>query len=257
MEKRRAPSLTETRIQRAREENEAKEKQKMSERNSLKKLLSIKKVTPKHFFLINKYAGKMSICKNCEEDLQKKCKNIQCCELLVTTSHAYFQTHQKKNPEYVEKLTIPQLATLDLIFTQKLNYALKHLHDTKEVTGSDGKVYLKELVGIDYLYALINMAKSLNKSMADMQLTSQTKETMDVAWAHLSKAKVDPKKADELKAKILKGVENWEKKKAAAKKREKEDPAIIRYEKEMKDMDKDRDIDIDDMDLPPNPFGDN
>lgn len=257
MAKRIAPSLTETRIQRAREENEANRRQATSERNSLRKLLSIKHVSPRHYFLINKYAGKMSICKNCTESQQSKCKNDKSCELLINTTQAYIQTHQKKDPKYVEKITIPQLATLDLIFTQKLNYALMHLNETKEVKGPDGKVYIKEVIGTDYLYSLINMAKSLNKSLSDMQLTSQTKTTMDVAWAHLSKAKVDPKKADELKKKILKGLKTWEKKKVEAKEMEKSDPTITRYEKEIDEMDREKDINIDDLDLPDNPFNDN
>ena len=53
------------------------------------------------------------------------------------------------------------------------------------------------------------MMKNLNKSMTDMQLTKQTQDNIDVAWAELAKAEIDPEKAAENKNKILEEMKNW------------------------------------------------
>jgi len=216
------------------------------------RLNSMKIPEIKDFFNLHRNAGKLSVCKNCHEDQKDDCEAKMRCFILDRTMMAYLRAHKNKDPMEIEAVAIPQLAIMDLIFTQKLQYAINNLNEKKEFTDENGVKHEKDVIGIEYLYALINMAKSLSKSLDDMQLTSKTQDASEQGWMELLKVETDPVKSEQMRRKIMASYKSFEKKKEEVKKLEDADDALRQYEKDKEQFDNEESVVVED--IPKSPF---
>lgn len=182
----------------------------------------------RQFQRIGEAAGRLEICNGCSEEQKQECSKNKKCAIHEELIYAYHMTHLEKAPEYIEKITIIQLATMDMIFSQKLKWALENIGKYEKT--KDG---FKPVVTESHLYMLMNMAKHLNKSLEDMQLTRRTQENIDVEWAKLLEAKISEDKAAEHRERILKELERWNELREKAKEKRLQDPAVREFE-EMK-----------------------
>lgn len=198
-------------------------------------------------------AGNLKICENCDEEQKAACRAAGTCLLHDELTLAYVKTHDTGNVKYIENFNVLQLATMDLIFSQKLRYAQMHLGEFEEFTDDNGNTRSKEVIDTQYIYMLMNMMKALNKSMTDMQLTKQTQENLDVAWAELLKAEINPEEAAKTKQKIINEMSKWREAQNSAKKMEELDETIKEF-REQKKTEKDGSEGFTTEELIDNPF---
>ncbi len=192
-------------------------------------------------------AGNLATCEPCGEDQQNACRVAKTCMLWDELAVAYIKTHETKDPRHIENINIVQLTTMDFIFNQRLRYAQQHLGDTEPSYDKDGKVVGEKMViDTQYLYTLMNMAKSLSKSLPDMQLTRQTQENIDVEWAQLIKAEISPERAAEAKEKIINQMTEWRKSAKAGDHAAELDEAINEF-RQKEDKGEDEDFTIGDI----------
>ena len=172
-------------------------------------------------------AGKLKICEPCGSDQQKECGEAQRCILHNEITLRYIYAHRTKKPMYHEHISIPQIATMDMIFTQKLRYAQQHLFEkTYDAEGNE-----RDLIDEKYLYMLMNMMNNLNKTLKDMQQTRATQENIDVAWAELAKADLDAAKAAENRQQIMEQMEEFRRTYSSAVEKRNLDDAIDAFRK--------------------------
>jgi len=153
--------------------------------------------------------GNLVVCKSCGDIQQAACRESGQCLMHNEITLAYVKTHDTGDTKHIENLNVLQLATMDLLFSQKLRYAQIHLGEIEEYVDQDGHKHNKEIIDTQYIYMLMNMLKNLNKSMTDMQLTKQTQDNIDVAWAELAKSEISPEKAATTKQQILNEMKKW------------------------------------------------
>lgn len=194
-------------------------------------------------------AGNLKICEPCGDEQKAQCRIVKTCILNDEITLRYIRAHRSKKPEFHEQISIPQIATMDMIFTQKLRYAQQHLF---EKTIDENNIE-RDLIDEKYIYMLMNMMNNLSKTLKDMQQTRATQENIDVAWAELAKADVDPEKAAENRQKIVESMDKFRESFSKAKEKRELDEAIKQFrngEAQIKDENRlDSDIDF-------NPFGD-
>ena len=166
-----------------------------------------------NFQFLKHKAGSLAICKQCGDEQAEMCKTEQRCILHEELTLRYHYTHIKKDPTFIENIAIPQLAMMDMLFSQRLRNAIENI----------------DAVTTEKVYELINFAKALNKSLADMQLTRNTQENIDVEWAKLLEADISAEKADEFKRAMLDKMLKWREDKEIAIKTAKEDQAIQNF----------------------------
>ena len=201
------------------------------------------------FDLINgNNAGRLVICEPCGDDQKKECQGAKRCILHNEITLRYIYAHRTKKPMFHEHISIPQIATMDMIFTQKLRYAQQHLFE-KTVDPETG--YERDLVDEKYLYMLMNMMNNLNKTLKDMQQTRATQENIDVAWAELAKADLDAEKAAENRQKIMEQMEEFRRTYSTAVEKRNLDDAITQFRK---GEDKQLETEAADTDIGKSPF---
>lgn len=214
----------------------------------------------KRFWKIKgKAVGNLKICNDCGEDQKQICTSVpeeeRSCLLHNELILRYVHTHQSGETKHIEEINMMQLATMDLLFTQKLRFAQMHMGEVEEYTNEEtGETHKKPVIGNDYIYMLMNMMKTLSKSLPDMQLTKQTQENLDVEWAKLMEADIDPEKAAEYRNNIMTGMADFRKAHAKASEMEEGDEAIRQFEKNEEMANEDSD-DIDIGDIGDSPFG--
>ena len=198
--------------------------------------------------------GKLKTCEICGDEQIALCIEAGECLQQEQLTLAYMRSHTTGNVKYIENFNILQLSMMDFLFTQKLRYAQMHLNETEEFTASDGSKHRREKIGNDYIYMLMNMLDKLNKRLPDMQLTKQTQENIDVAWAELAKADINAEKAVETKLKIISDMANWRKAQASAVEMEQLDDAIKQH-RTLEDAADEDNADTTIGDIGGNPFG--
>lgn len=104
-----------------------------------------------------------------------------------------------------------------------------HLGEVEIIVDENGNEKQKEVIDTQYIYMLMNMMKSLNKSLVDMQLTKQTQENLDLGWADLLKAATNPEEAAKTKQKIINEMSKWREVQGLANKMEEMDEAIKEF----------------------------
>lgn len=194
-------------------------------------------------------AGKLRICEPCGSEQKGQCQEAKTCLLQDEITLRYIKAHRTKKPMFHEQISIPQIATMDMIFTQKLRYAQQNLFEkTIDESGNE-----KDLIDEKYIYMLMNMMNNLSKTLKDMQQTRATQENIDVAWAELAKADIDPEKAAENRHKIVESMEKFRESFDKAKQKRELDDAIKQFrtgeDQTKSNISLDADIDL-------NPFGD-
>lgn len=165
--------------------------------------------TMRMFHRISEHAGNLAICKNCGEPQQKECASVKKCMLQEELTYAYHIAQSEKNLDYVEQLNVLQSATMDLIFTQRLRWALTNMGEYERVFNEKGKSVKVPVVRTEHIYELINTMRALSKTMPDMQLTRQTQENIDVEWAKLLEAKISEEQALSSRNKIMELMRDW------------------------------------------------
>lgn len=179
--------------------------------------------------LSGKLAGNLPICRNCGEAQQESCRAVQLCQLQESLVYAYHIAQSERNLAGVEHLNVIQLASMDMIFSQKLRWCVENLGATEKAIDKNGRRVTVPVVKNEDIYALINMMNALNKSPADMQLTRQTQENIDVEWAKLLEAKIDQTAAEDSRRRILDMMQTWGAAKLEAEKMAAADEAIERW----------------------------
>jgi len=190
----------------------------------------------KHFWKIRgKSVGELKICPNCGDEQIELCKSFpledRTCLLYDNLLLKYTKTHQTGETKYIEEINMAQLASMDLLFSQNLRYAQINMGEFNEYTDDDGNKIKKPKIGNDYIYMLITFMKALSKTLPDMQLTKQTQENIDAAWAELARAEIYPQKAAEHRNKIMNEMAAFRKAQATANAMEKKDEAITHFRK--------------------------
>lgn len=198
-------------------------------------------------------AGKLKMCDVCGDEQQEACKNSGTCLLHDELSLAYLKTHDTGDVKYIENVNILQMATMDLLFSHQLRKAQINIGEQETYIDADGNERTKDVIDQQFIYMLMNMMKNLNKSMTDMQLTKQTQDNIDVAWAELAKADIDPVKAAETKNQIIKEMAAWRKNQRQAQNDEKLDEAIAQHRK-LENAANDDAGNVDLGDIGPSPF---
>lgn len=210
------------------------------------------------FQRISEQAGKLKLCDSCNKEQKDLCISEKRCILHEELIVRYHLAHSERDPKHIEELNVIQLATMDLIFSSRLRYAIENLGKTKIINDKDGKkIGEREIIDQQYIYMLMNMMTNLSKTLPDMQLTRQTQENIDVEWAKLLETEIDPEKAIEAKRKILEGLNEFRKSSVTAKEMESQDEAIQDFlitEKKSKGNDEDH-TNIDIGSIPGTPFG--
>lgn len=203
------------------------------------------------FHRITEQAGKLKICQNCGDDVRNYCKEIKECQLQDKFIVAYFKAKAEKDPKYIHEITLPQLASMDMIFTIKLKYALDHIEDTYKdpKTGRE-----KPVIDFNYILELKTLFDALNKSLEDMQLTQKSLDNSDAAWAALVDPKVDKEEAKEYLERIARQTEILKQASEEARKKRETDKDIQEYRKAT-DKDEGEDTNIDVEKIGDNPFG--
>lgn len=199
-------------------------------------------------------AGNLKICENCPPEQRTACNSAGTCLLHDELTLAYVKTHDSGNTKYIENLNVLQLATMDLIFSQKLRYAQMHLGETEIFVDENGNEKRKEVIDTQYIYMLMNMMKSLNKSLVDMQLTKQTQENLDLGWAELLKAATDPEEAAKTKQKIINEMSKWREAQGLANKMEEMDEAIKEFRQQNGKDEENKNDDLSLNEIIDNPF---
>lgn len=198
-------------------------------------------------------AGNLKICENCPIEQRAECRSAGTCLLHDELTLAYVKTHDTGNTKYIENFNVLQLATMDLIFSQKLRYAQMHLGEVEIIVDENGNEKQKEVIDTQYIYMLMNMMKSLNKSLVDMQLTKQTQENLDLGWADLLKAATNPEEAAKTKQKIINEMSKWREVQGLANKMEEMDEAIKEF-RQQNDAEKNKDDGFSLNEIIDNPF---
>jgi hypothetical protein len=184
----------------------------------------------RQFQRIKEQAGKLAICKQCGEQQQEECALAKKCHLQEELIYAYHLARTERDLSGIEIINTMQLASMDLIFSQKLRWAIENAGETeKYFDKSIGRNVERPVVKNEDLYQLMNMMQSLSKSLPDMQLTRQTQETIDVEWAKLLEAKISEEQAAANRERILDVMKNWNQAKEAAEKMQKTDSAIQNF----------------------------
>ncbi len=199
-------------------------------------------------------AGQLKVCDVCGDEQKAVCAEFGKCLLADELALAYVKTHKTGDTSHIEKFNIQQLSVMDFIFTQKLRYAQMHIGEVEEYKDDLGNKRTREIIDTQYLYMLMNMMKNLNKSMTDMQLTRQTQENIDVAWAELVKSEIDPKKAAETKQKIINEMAKWREAQGRAEELEQMDDAIREF-RNQKERSEDEQGDFNLGNIGSSPFG--
>ncbi len=203
------------------------------------------------FHRITHQAGRLAICRGCGEDVRQYCQEVQQCQLQDQMISAYFKAKADKNPDHIEEINLVQIASMDMLFSIKLKYALDHIEDKyfDEKTGRE-----KHVIDTDYIYMLMNLFKSLNKSLEDMQLTRKSIDGSDAAWAALVDEKVDREEARKYLEQLRDQAEQIRHLAAESRKKREADPDIQEYQKQVGDGDNDMG-DFDVNSVGENPFG--
>jgi len=163
----------------------------------------------KNFQRLDEQAGHLSICKNCGAEQQADCSAVKSCLLQDELILAYHKAHADKNLDHIEGINMVQMASMDMIFSTKLRWALENMGKTETVTGSKGEKIPVPIVKTEDLYALMNMMRALSKTLPDMQLTRQTQENIDLEWAALLQADLTAEKAEANMRQILTNMEKF------------------------------------------------
>ena len=254
--KKRKFELTERRLK-ANRENAKKStgpKTEIGKYNSSMNALKDGKYLTKFHKIPPEYCGRLAKCALCGAEQRAECVELKECVQQEALTKAYIETHKTGNVKHIENYNILQLSMLDNIFTTRLRYAQIHVNETEMVKDKNGRLIEKQVIDSEYIYNLMNMLNTLSKRMTDMQLTKQTQENIDVAWAELAKADIDPAKAAETKQKIMYEMAKWREAQSSANEMEELDEAIRQHRK-LEDAANDDSGNINLGNIGGNPFG--
>jgi len=174
-------------------------------------------------------AGNLPICRSCGEEQQAECRVLQVCQLQEELVYAYHLAQAERDLQGIEHLNVLQLASMDLLFSQRLRWAVENLGATEKAVDKSGRRITQPVVKNEDIYTLINMMNALNKSPQDMQLTRQTQENINVEWAKLLEAQISQEEALKSRERILEMMQGWGEAKQQASKMAQEDEAIQRW----------------------------
>lgn len=184
----------------------------------------------KRFERIGELAGTLQICTQCGYEQQQQCQVNKQCAIWEEKVVAYHLSHEKRDPNFIEQHTLPQLAMMDMILDWKLNWVAQNLGEVEDILDQKGNIVGKrQIVGPGELYELINSLKALNKTPADLHMTRATLEQMDVEYAKLLEAQIDPEKAEAHKEAIIKQMQDFRDAKKEADKMRSQDQAIQEF----------------------------
>lgn len=153
--------------------------------------------------------GELAICNNCGEGQKTKCKEVSTCILQDSLLLAHIKTLRSKNLKHREYIDAAQIAQMDFIFSIRLREAINNLGQQIQYTTPAGAIVYKSAVSNEDIVTLMNFASHLQKNLRAMQLTRESQDISDVAWADLARADVNPEKALEAKQAILQGQQAW------------------------------------------------
>jgi len=157
---------------------------------------------------IGQLAGKLAICDPCGKSQQRACAAASSCALQNELILNYHYAQAEKDLQRLEQNNAIQLASMDLIFSQKLRWAMQHLGEI-EIVRIKGAKMKQPVVREEHIRTLLDMMTALSKTLPDMQLTRRTQENIDVEWAKLLEAEITQEKADEYKQRALQSLNEW------------------------------------------------
>ena len=180
----------------------------------------------KRYDLIGKNAGKLPMCSMCGEEQKAACGQAAKCLKLDEKIAGYFLSHEKRDPKYHEKYTIPQIAMMDMLFDWLLQDTADNLNEMIPIYDKEGNpVGERPKINDQRFYTLQNMMAALGKTPKDLALTRATMESLDLQIAEML-ASAQPEKAEEFRNKILDSVKKWHEGKSRADNRRALDQAI-------------------------------
>jgi len=196
------------------------------------------------FFRISHQAGELKICEGCGEEQQNACRSAQTCLLQDSMIASYMKAQAEKNPDHIEEFTIVQVATMDMVFSVRLKYALDHINDTW-TDPETGKTQF--VINSDYMYMLMNLFDRLNKRLEDMQLTRKTIDDSDLGWNRLVDEKIDREEAKAYLEKLQRQLTQIRNDVQAAAENRSQDKDIQEYQKQTGNDEDDTPINLDNV----------
>lgn len=160
-------------------------------------------MNPKTIMSLGDKAGTLMMCVPCGKKQQAACNAAESCALQDEMLLAYTKAAFENDLSKLQEVNVMQLATMDLVFTQKLRWATENLGEFDEVSVKGGGIAKVPVVTQEHIYELMNMMRTLGKTPMDMQITKSTQEAINVEWAKLLEADIDAARAEENKARIL------------------------------------------------------
>jgi len=216
------------------------------ERSSMNAVKSGKYITK--LFRITDQAGDMSICKPCGEDQQNYCRECKKCVLQDSILLQNLKSFKSKNLYHLEMLNMAQVAQMDFFYSMKIREVQANMY--KMVVGDDG--ILRSAVTNEDMAVLFTMAERLGKMPKNMQLTRESQDTADVAWAELAKAQLNPEESANFKKEIKQGMKKFREAVGVADENRELDDAIQQHRKNSGENEKYEKIDdTDSISLPP------
>lgn len=196
----------------------------ISKMNGLKHGLYVKKF---HHIPANK-SGRLKICLPCGQEQQESCKINGACYKQNEMLLRYTLMHEEHDPDYVEGITVGQLAMMDFLLTQMIGNLALNLGETQKVV-KDGKEYSIPKVRNEDIRIIIDLINTLKKTPADMQLTRATQQATAIEIAKLLEAKINPDLARDFKQEVLESAGLYDQAAAEAEELRANDTAIQNY----------------------------
>lgn len=187
------------------------------------------------FWKIRDRAGQLAICQYCSDQQKEDCAEEKRCLLQNEIMYRHLKTLRTKNLKHRELLDAVQISNMDLIYTIKQNEALTNLNKIEVTKDEKGNPIIRSAVSLNDLQMLINMGTTLGKSLRAMQLTRDTQEAGDLAWAELASTKTDPEQAAQFREQIKKEMQAFRESKSNADKNRELDEAINNFQKSLGD----------------------
>lgn len=174
-------------------------------------------------------AGNLPICASCGTDQADACREERRCVLQDRLTLAHLKTLRTKNLKHRESIDAIQIAQMDFIYSVKLREVINRLGQTEISTDEKGNSIIRSAVTNEDMIVLMNFANHLQKNLKAMQLTRESQDISDVAWADLANAQINPEEAEKAKQKILRGIEAYKKSREEAEQFEELDEAIRQF----------------------------
>ena len=175
------------------------------------------------------YAGNLAICNTCGQSQAEICQEEKTCLLQDKLTLAHLKTLRSKNLKHREQIDIAQIAQMDFIYSVKLKEVINNLGAIETYIDDKGNERQRTAVSNEDMIVLMNFANHLQKNLKAMQLTRESQDISDVAWAELATAQINKEEAEKARQAILDGIAAYKESQGKAKDMEELDEAIREF----------------------------